>query len=244
MAETHRKTERTFAAQLRLLEEYPEYKYIQSQPAAYEMCRKYYPELFQRIKEAVKDGKWIAEGAMWVEPDTNMASGEALIRQLLYGKKYYKEEFGVDSQMLWLPDTFGYTAALPQILKSCGVKYLVTQKIFCPIMKENSSPIIISTGRAWMAQRSRPSCLPAIPTALTRASSLRLGEQKPEERSGCLPPALRLRRRRRRSGKRLSGGMRRGKKRPGRLPEGKTGESDYVFQRYGSRGRTEAYLYG
>ena len=82
MAETHRKTERTFAAQLRLLEEYPEYKYIQSQPAAYEMCRKYYPELFQRIKEAVKDGKWIAEGAMWVEPDTNMASGEALIRQL------------------------------------------------------------------------------------------------------------------------------------------------------------------
>ena len=130
MAETHRKTERTFAAQLRLLEEYPEYKYIQSQPAAYEMCRKYYPELFQRIKKAIKDGKWIAEGAMWVEPDTNMASGEALIRQLLYGKKYYKEEFGVDSQMLWLPDTFGYTAALPQILKSCGVKYLVTQKIF------------------------------------------------------------------------------------------------------------------
>lgn len=87
MAETHRKTERTFAAQLRLLEEYPEYKYIQSQPAAYEMCRKYYPELFQRIKEAVKDGKWIAEGAMWVEPDTNMASGEALIRQLLYRQK-------------------------------------------------------------------------------------------------------------------------------------------------------------
>ena len=130
MAETHRKTERTFAAQLRLLEEYPEYKYIQSQPAAYEMCRKYYPELFQRIKKAVKDGKWIAEGAMWVEPDTNMASGEALIRQLLYGKKYYKEEFGMDSQMLWLPDTFGYTAALPQILKSCGVRYLVTQKIF------------------------------------------------------------------------------------------------------------------
>lgn len=130
MAETHRKTERTFAAQLRLLEEYPEYKYIQSQPAAYEMCRKYYPELFERIKEAVKDGKWIAEGAMWVEPDTNMASGEALIRQLLYGKKYYREEFGVDSQMLWLPDTFGYTAALPQILNSCGVRYLVTQKIF------------------------------------------------------------------------------------------------------------------
>lgn len=130
MAETYRKTERTFAAQLRLIEEYPEYKFIQSQPASYEMCKKYYPELFARIKEAIKGGQWIADGAMWVEPDTNMASGEALIRQLVHGKRYYKEEFGVDSEILWLPDTFGYTAALPQILKGCGVKYLVTQKIF------------------------------------------------------------------------------------------------------------------
>ncbi len=130
MEETYRKTERTFAAQLRLIEEYPEYKFIQSQPASYEMCRKYYPELFERIKEAVKGGQWIADGAMWVEPDTNMASGEALIRQLVHGKRYYKEVFDVDSRVLWLPDTFGYTAALPQILKGCGVDYLVTQKIF------------------------------------------------------------------------------------------------------------------
>lgn len=130
MAETYRKTERTFAAQLRLIEEYPEYRFLQSQPAAYEMCKKHYPELFARIREAVKSGQWIADGAMWVEPDTNMAGGEALIRQLVHGKRYYREEFGVDSQILWLPDTFGYTAALPQILKGCGVKYLVTQKIF------------------------------------------------------------------------------------------------------------------
>lgn len=130
MAETYRKTERTFAAQLRLIEEYPDYKFIQSQPASYEMCKKNYPELFARIKEAVKGGQWIADGAMWVEPDTNMAGGEALIRQLTHGKRYYREEFGVDSKVLWLPDTFGYTAALPQILKGCGVDYLVTQKIF------------------------------------------------------------------------------------------------------------------
>ncbi len=130
MAETCRKTERTFAAQLRLMEEYPEYKFIQSQPASYEMCKKYYPELFARIKEAVKSGQWIADGAMWVEPDTNMAGGEALIRQLVHGKRYYQEEFDVDSRVLWLPDTFGYTAALPQILRGCGVDYLVTQKIF------------------------------------------------------------------------------------------------------------------
>ncbi len=130
MAETHRKTSRTFAAQLRLIEEYPEYRFIQSQPASYEMCRQYYPELFERIRKAIKDGQWIAEGAMWVEPDTNMAGGEALIRQLIHGKRYYKEVLETDSEILWLPDTFGYTAALPQILKGCGVKYLVTQKIF------------------------------------------------------------------------------------------------------------------
>ena len=130
MAETHRKTSRTFAQQLRLIEQYPEYKYIQSQPAAYVMCREHYPELYERIREAIKAGQWIAEGAMWVEPDTNMTSGESLVRQILHGKRFFKEELGVDSVVLWLPDTFGYSAALPQILKSCGVKYLVTQKIF------------------------------------------------------------------------------------------------------------------
>ena len=130
MGETRRKTARTFAQQLRLLERYPEYRYVQSQPAAYEMCREHYPLLYKRIKEAAARGQWIADGAMYVEPDTNMACGEALIRQLLYGKRFFQDEFGVDSRVLWLPDTFGYTAALPQILKGCGVDYLVTQKIF------------------------------------------------------------------------------------------------------------------
>ncbi len=130
MAETHRKTSRTFAQQLRLIEEYPEYKYLQSQPAAYEMCRENYPELFGRIVEAAKRGQWIPEGAMWVEPDTNMTSGESLIRQLIHGKRYFRDVFGVDSVVLWLPDTFGYSAALPQILNKTGVKYLVTQKNF------------------------------------------------------------------------------------------------------------------
>ena len=130
MAETYRKTSRTFAAQLRLLDEYPDYRYLQSQPAAYEMCREYYPELFERIREAAKEGRWIPEGAMWVEPDTNMTSGESLVRQVLHGKRYFRDVFGVDSLILWLPDSFGYSAALPQILKKTGVKYLVTQKIF------------------------------------------------------------------------------------------------------------------
>ena len=130
MAETHRKTSRTFAAQLRHLGEYKDYKYLQSQPAAYVMCREHDPDLYARIQAAVKEGRWIPEGAMWVEPDTNMTSGESLIRQILYGKRFFREEFGVESEILWLPDSFGYSAALPQILKKTGVKYLVTQKIF------------------------------------------------------------------------------------------------------------------
>ncbi|MCI8440937.1 MAG: alpha-mannosidase [Provencibacterium sp.] len=128
--ETVRKTERTFAQQLRLLERYPDYRYLQSQPQTYQMCKEHYPELYERIKAAAKEGRWIVEGAMWVEPDTNMTSGESLIRQLLYGMRFFKEEFDVDCEILWLPDTFGYSAALPQILNGFGVKYLVTQKIF------------------------------------------------------------------------------------------------------------------
>ena len=128
--ETVRKTARTFASQLRLLEKYPDYKFIQSQPQTYVMCKENYPELYEKVKAAVKKGNWIIEGGMWVEPDTNMSSGESLIRQLIYGKRFMKEEFDIDSEILWLPDTFGYSAALPQILNGCGMKYLVTQKIF------------------------------------------------------------------------------------------------------------------
>ncbi len=128
--ETVRKTARTFAQQLRLIEKYPDYKFLQSQPHTYKMCKDSYPDLYERIKKAVKKGNWICEGAMWVEPDTNMVSGESLIRQLLYGKKFYRDEFGIECEILWLPDTFGYSAALPQILKGFDVKYLVTQKIF------------------------------------------------------------------------------------------------------------------
>ncbi len=128
--ETQRKVARTFAQQLRLMDLYPEYRYIQSQPEAYRICKQLYPRLYDRIRRKVRTGQWIAEGAAWVEPDTNMTGGEAMIRQLVYGKAFFREEFGVESRMLWLPDTFGYSAALPQILRGCGVEYLTTQKIF------------------------------------------------------------------------------------------------------------------
>ncbi len=128
--ETQRKVARTFAQQLRLMDLYPVYKFIQSQPQSYLICKELYPKLYEKVKEKIKTGQWIADGSMWVEPDTNMSSGESLIRQVVHGKRFYKDEFGIDTKLLWLPDTFGYTAALPQILKGCGVKYLTTQKIF------------------------------------------------------------------------------------------------------------------
>ncbi|MGN0995636.1 MAG: alpha-mannosidase [Candidatus Ventricola sp.] len=128
--ETERKVARTFAQQVRLMELYPDYKFIQSQPQTYLICKQRYPRLYERVKEKIRAGQWIADGGMWVEPDTNMTSGESLIRQLVHGKRFYREEFGVDCRLLWLPDTFGYSAVLPQILRGCGVKYLTTQKIF------------------------------------------------------------------------------------------------------------------
>ncbi len=128
--ETQRKVARTFAAQVRLMDLYPEYRFIQSQPESYRICKELYPRLYERVKEKIRAGQWIADGAMWVEPDTNMSGGEALIRQLVYGKRFYREEFGVECRLLWLPDTFGYSAVLPQLLRGCGVTAMTTQKIF------------------------------------------------------------------------------------------------------------------
>ena len=129
-AETERKVLRTFAAQIRHMEEYPEYKFLQSQPHLYQMVKELYPSLYEKIKEKVAAGQWIPEGGMWVEADTNITSGESLIRQFVHGKRFFREEFGVDSHFLWLPDVFGYTAALPQIMKGCGIDSFSTQKIW------------------------------------------------------------------------------------------------------------------
>ncbi|MBN1581520.1 MAG: alpha-mannosidase, partial [Anaerolineae bacterium] len=130
LAETERKCVRTFSSQLALMEQYPEYKFLQSQPHLYWMVKTHYPKLYERIKEAVKKGQFVAEGGLWVEPDTNVTGGESLIRQFVHGKRFFKEEFGVDCELMWLPDVFGYSGALPQIMKGCGIKYFSTQKIF------------------------------------------------------------------------------------------------------------------
>ena len=127
--ETRRKIARTIGNQLQLIKKYKDYKYIQSQPWLLGVLKDEYPDLYCEVKEAVKAGKIIVEGGMWVEADVNIPSGESLIRQFLYGKKFIKDEFGTESEMLWLPDVFGMTAALPQIMKGCGIKYFMNAKV-------------------------------------------------------------------------------------------------------------------
>ncbi len=127
--ETRRKAARTLGNQLRLLEEYDDYKYVHSQPWLLETVKNEYPELYKEIKKWAKKGRIVVEGGMWVEADTNIPAGESLIRQFLFGKRFMSEEFGVDSEILWLPDVFGISAVIPQIMIGCGVKYLLHAKI-------------------------------------------------------------------------------------------------------------------
>lgn len=127
--ETIRKCGRTFANQIALIERYPEYVFGASQPQHYQFTKDYYPELYKKIKKAVADGQWEPQGGMWVEADCNLISGESMIRQFLHGKNYFMDEFEFDVKNLWIPDVFGYSAAMPQIIKGCGCDYFVTQKI-------------------------------------------------------------------------------------------------------------------
>jgi len=120
---------RTFQSALNFFKEEPEYKYIQSQAAAFVWMEERFPELFKAIQDAVKQKRFFLVGGMWVEPDLNLAGGEALVRQFLHGKRYFREKFGVDCITGYTPDTFGYTWTLPQLLKKAGFKYFVTTKI-------------------------------------------------------------------------------------------------------------------
>ncbi len=129
LATTKEKAQHSFATVLALMDRYPEYIFMSSQPQLYEYLKEEAPELYEKVKERVREGRWEVEGAMWLEADCNLSSGESLIRQILYGKGFMQKEFGVDSKVLWLPDVFGYSAALPQILKKSGVDKFVTSKI-------------------------------------------------------------------------------------------------------------------
>lgn len=120
---------RTFGTALQLMNEYPQYTYTQSAAAYNQWMEEKYPSLHQQIVDRVKQGRWEMVGGMWVEPDLNMPDGESVVRQLLVGKRYFKDKFGVDVRIGWNPDSFGYNWQLPQIYKKSGVDYFVTQKM-------------------------------------------------------------------------------------------------------------------
>lgn len=127
--ETFRKGARTFSTVDRLMDIYPDYKFGLSQPQLLLWMKEYYPPLYKRIQERVKEGRIECQGAMWVEADTNISGGEALIRQITYGQRFWESEFGLTVNNIWLPDVFGYTAALPQIMRKSGIPYFMTQKL-------------------------------------------------------------------------------------------------------------------
>ena len=127
--ESTRKAARTFASQLALMEEYPDYKFGASQAYLYLQIKKNYPELFEKIRSRVREGRWEIQGGMFVEADCNLISGESMIRQFLHGKNFFRDEFRVNVRNLWLPDVFGYSAAMPQIIRKAGCDYFLTQKI-------------------------------------------------------------------------------------------------------------------
>lgn len=129
VAQTRQKVTRSFSTVLNMMKQYPEYIFMSSQPQLYKFLKEDQPEVYAEIKERINEGRWEAEGAMWLEADTNVTSGESLVRQILYGTKFFKEEFGVENKVLWLPDVFGYSAALPQILKKSDIDYFMTTKI-------------------------------------------------------------------------------------------------------------------
>ena len=127
--ETYEVAERTFKSVLNLQQDFPALKFGHTSPALYEWIEHHRPELFKSIQAAVKANKWEILGGMWIEPETNLVSGESLIRQLIYGQAYYQDKFGTISTVAWLPDSFGFTWQLPQIFKQCGIEYFVTGKL-------------------------------------------------------------------------------------------------------------------
>jgi alpha-mannosidase len=129
LAQTREKTARSFSTVLKLMEQFPEYIFMSSQPQLYKFLKEDHPGLYEKVKERIQEGRWEPEGAMWVEADCNLTSGESLVRQVLFGTRFFEKEFGVKNEILWLPDVFGYSAALPQILKKSDIRYFMTTKI-------------------------------------------------------------------------------------------------------------------
>ena len=129
LAETYRKTLRTFSSQLRYMEDYPEYRFACSQAQQYAWIKERNPDLWRRLRAAVERGQFVPVGGSWVEPDCNLPSGESLVRQFLHGQRWFEREFGRRHREFWSPDAFGYAGQLPQILRGLGITRFLTQKL-------------------------------------------------------------------------------------------------------------------
>jgi alpha-mannosidase len=129
LRETVRKCARTFASATRMMDTYPEYRFVCSQAAQYHWMETRYPEIFDRIRDRVATGQWQPVGAMWVEADMNLPSGESIVRQLVHGQRYFESRFGARCKEVWIPDVFGYPASLPQIFRQADCGRFITQKL-------------------------------------------------------------------------------------------------------------------
>lgn len=129
IAETVKKCARTYSNQMNLMDQYPEYTFVQSSAYHTEMMRLHYPQLFEAMKARIAEGRYEPNGGVWVECDCNIVSGESLARQFVWGQRYTRRHFGYVSDAFWLPDTFGYSAAIPQIMKLAGIRYFLTTKM-------------------------------------------------------------------------------------------------------------------
>ena len=128
-AETYEVAQRTFRSVINLQKDYPHLTFCHTSPALYQWIEKNCPDIFTAIQDKVRQGKWEVLGGMWIEPEVNIISGESIIRQLLYGQKYFQEKFGKITRVAWLPDSFGFPWQFPQLLKQCGIDYFVTGKL-------------------------------------------------------------------------------------------------------------------
>lgn len=126
---TREKARRTFSTMLHLMRQYPEFQYLHSSPQLYRFVQQDDPELYARIKEKIISGQWEVTGGWWVEADTNLSGAEALVRQVLFGKRFIRREFGVDCKVLWMPDTFGFSWVIPQLMKKSGLDYFACSSI-------------------------------------------------------------------------------------------------------------------
>lgn len=129
LRESVRKVARTLSNVTHLMDDHPGFLFAMSQAQQLAWLKEHRPEVYGRVQEKAKNGQFLPVGSLWVEPDTNITGGEALARQLIHGKRFYLDEFGVETREMWLPDTFGYNAAMPQLMKLAGVRWFLTQKI-------------------------------------------------------------------------------------------------------------------